>query len=221
MESHKLLSLDVAKKYPGWSPKFIQGFSQDVLLCVSCAFVCQPKRKDKKMVKGMDQAVIMKLKSDLCLHHLYVQDPFTAKQICKLADIATAGDNLITVINLCATYDGYSCAFGGYSSPEKSNHESASEKVMRIIDEVGFDDSTFLFNNLRSFNCNIRPACLLTPPPLVKYANCPAITDLEGEVCATQHNIALLAFTSEGINCLLLLFAGRSCGIIKKVFDDI
>jgi hypothetical protein len=73
------------------------------------------------MVKGMDQAVIVKLKSDLCLHNHYVQDPFTSEQICKLADIATAGDNLITVINLCATYDGYLCAFGGYSPPEKSN----------------------------------------------------------------------------------------------------
>jgi hypothetical protein len=64
---------------------------------------------------------------------------------------------------------------------------------MRIIDEVGFDDSTFLFNNSRSFNCNVRPACLLNPPPLGKYPNCPAVTDLEGEVCATLHNIALLA----------------------------
>jgi hypothetical protein len=71
------------------------------------------------VVKGMDQAAIVKLKSDLRLHHRYVQDPFTSEQICKLADIATAGDNLITVINLCATYDGYSCAFGGYSQPEK------------------------------------------------------------------------------------------------------
>ncbi len=132
-----------------------------------------------------------------------------------------AGDNLITVINLCATYDGYSCAFGGYSPPEKSNPESASQKIMRIIDEVGFDDSTFLFNNSRSFNCNIRPVCLLTPPPLGKYANCPAVTDLEGEVCATLHNIALLAFASAGINCLLLSFAGKSCGIIKKVLNDI
>ena len=121
MESHKLLSLDVAKKYPGWSPDFVQRFSQDVLLGASRAFICQPKRKDKKMVKGMDQAVIVKLKSDLCLHNHYVQDPFTSEQICKLADIATAGDNLITVINLCVTYDGYSCAFGGYPPPEKSN----------------------------------------------------------------------------------------------------
>ncbi len=60
------------------------------------------------MLEGMDQTVIMQLKSDLCLHHHYVQDPFTAKQICKPVDIATAGDNLITVINLCATYEGCS-----------------------------------------------------------------------------------------------------------------
>jgi hypothetical protein len=157
VESYKLLSLDVAKKYLGWSPNFVQRFSQDVLLCALRAFVCQPKRKDKEVVKGMDQAVIMKLKSDLHLHHCYVQDLFTSEQICKLTDIATAGDNLITVINLCATYDGHSCAFGGYSPPEKSNHESASAKVMRMIDEVGFDDSTFLFNNSRLFNCNVRP----------------------------------------------------------------
>ncbi len=78
VESYKLLSLDVEKKYPGWSPNFIQGFPQDVLLCASHAFVCQPKRKDKKVVKGMDQALIVKLKSDLCLHHCYVQDPFTS-----------------------------------------------------------------------------------------------------------------------------------------------
>jgi hypothetical protein len=106
VESYNLLSLDVAKKYPGWSPKFVQRFSQNILLCASHAFVCQPKRKDKEVVKGMDQAVIVKLKSDPCLHHCYVQDPFTSEQICKLADIATAGDNLITVINLCATYHG-------------------------------------------------------------------------------------------------------------------
>jgi hypothetical protein len=67
----------------------------------------------------MDQAAIVKLKSDLGLHHRYVQDPFTSEQICKLADIATAGDNLITVIYLCATYYRHLCAFGGYSPPEK------------------------------------------------------------------------------------------------------
>jgi hypothetical protein len=92
---------------------------------------------------------------------------------------------------------------------------------MRIIDEVSFDDLTFLFNNSRLFNCNVQPACLLTLPPLGKYANCPAVTDLEGEVFATLHNIALLAFASAGINCLLLSFAGKSCGIIKKVLNDI
>jgi hypothetical protein len=62
--------------------------------------------QDQEVVKGMDQTVIMQLKSDLCLHHHYVQDPFTPKQICKPVDIATAGENLIKVINSCATYEG-------------------------------------------------------------------------------------------------------------------
>jgi hypothetical protein len=147
-----LLSLDAAKKYPGWSPDFVQRFSQDVLVCASRAFVCQPKWKDKEVVKGMDQAIIVKLKSDLRLHHRYMQDSFTSEKICKLADIATSGDNLITVINLCATYDGHSCAFGVYSPPGKSNRESASAKVLRTIDEVGFDDTTFLFNNSKKLS---------------------------------------------------------------------
>jgi hypothetical protein len=89
----------------------------------------------------------------------------------------------------------------GNSLQEKRNHESALEKIMRIIDEIGFVDLSFLFNNSRLFDCNVRPACLLTPPPLGNYTSCPSVTDVEGEVCATLQNIALLAFTSAGINC--------------------
>jgi hypothetical protein len=86
VESYELLLLDVAKKYPGWSPNLVHRFSQDILLCALRAFVCQAKRKDQEVEKGIDQKVIMQLKSDLCLHYDYMQDPFTAEQICKLAD---------------------------------------------------------------------------------------------------------------------------------------
>jgi hypothetical protein len=67
VESYELL-----KKYPGWSPNFVQWFSHDVLSCASCSFVCQAKRKDQEVVKGMDQTVIMQLKTDFHLHQHYV-----------------------------------------------------------------------------------------------------------------------------------------------------
>jgi hypothetical protein len=94
---------------------------------------------------------------------------------------------------------------------------------MRIIDKVGFDDSSFLFNNSRSLNCNVRPTCLPTPPSLGNHANYLPVTTLEGEVCATLKNITLLAFTSAGFNCLLLSLslAGKICGIVRKVLNDI
>jgi hypothetical protein len=65
VESYELLSLDVAKKYPGWLPNFVQQFLKDVLSCVSHVFFCHAKRKDQEVEKGMDQTVIMKMKSDL------------------------------------------------------------------------------------------------------------------------------------------------------------
>ncbi len=130
------------------------------------------------MVKAIDEAVIKRLKQDLCTHLNYSLDPFTEEQICKLGDVAISGNNLITVINFCVTFEGYYCAFGGYLPQVKHPVESLSERVMRTIEEISF--ASFLFYDLRLFNCNECPACLIDPPTLGKYANCPSVAKKRG-----------------------------------------
>ncbi len=65
-------------------------------------------------MEAIDEAVMKRPKQDLHTHSNYSLDPFMAEQICKIVVVAYFGDNLIKVINLCATYESYFCVFGGY-----------------------------------------------------------------------------------------------------------
>jgi hypothetical protein len=92
-------------------------------------------------LSGLDEAVVTKLKQDLRESKFYVYDPFLAELIHKLADIASPGENVIVVMNNCATFEGISCGYGGYCPKGKSIEDCASGCVMLILDAHFFGDS--------------------------------------------------------------------------------
>ena len=108
-------------------------------------------RKDPQAIKAINKTVLItRFKTVLCAHHYYSHDLFTAEPICQLADVASLGDNLIVVINLCMTYEGYSCAYGGFSPKVKCLLvESLFERIMSTIKEIGFVDSLFVLYDSR------------------------------------------------------------------------
>jgi hypothetical protein len=68
---------------------------------------------------------------------------------------------------------------------------------------------------------NERPACPLPPPPVGKYAPCPNVDEFEGTVQLSLYNTALQVFVSGRVNCLLLLFASPSSGVVKYILNNI
>jgi hypothetical protein len=88
-----------------------------------------------------------KLKKDLRSNKFYSHGPFTAEQIAKLVDVASPGNNLAVEINLCATFEGYSSAYGGFGPlVGKQVMLSKSKQVMKIIKNIGFEESSsFIF----------------------------------------------------------------------------
>jgi hypothetical protein len=65
-----------------------------------------------------------------------------------------------------------------------------------------------------------RLACPLPPPPVRKYAPCPNVNEIKGKVQSSLYNTVLQVFVSRRVNCLLLLFAGPSSGVVKHVLDN-
>jgi hypothetical protein len=221
-ESFRHLSNAISTRYHGFSEKYVEQLTNGILTCAARSFVTKVKRRDNGWVELIDEAVVTKLKKDLRSNEFYFNDPFTAEQIAKLADVASPGDNLAVVINLCATFEGYSSAYGGFGPLGKRVTLSKSEQVMKIIEKIGFEESSsFIFKEFLSLNCNISPACLLKPPPIGKYEHCLDMTTKESVVSAALHHIAFDLLTSYGINCLLLSFAGNSCRIVKDVLKKI
>ena len=124
-------------------------------------------------------------------------------------------------MNLCATYDGFSCGLGGYCPQGKTLQDCVSGRIMSILDEAWNQDSSFMFNDSTALHGNSRPACPLPPPPIGKYSHCPKMTHEEGIVQSSLYNTALNAFVSEGVNCSVLSFAGPTSDVDKYFLNNI